>query len=76
MAKKRNYPQEYEKYHKKKKQKKRRAQRNKTRRKLLKSGRVRKYDKKDIHHKDRNTKNISSKNLRVTSRKYNRSRNS
>ena len=35
-----------------------------------------KYDKKDIHHKDRNTKNISSKNLRVTSRKYNRSRNS
>ena len=45
MAKKRNYKKEYEKYHKKKKQKKRRAQRNKSRRKLLKSGRVRKYDK-------------------------------
>ena len=61
---------------KKKKQKKRRANRNTARRKLLKTGKVRKYDKKDVHHKDRNTKNNSSKNLRVTSRKYNRSRNS
>jgi hypothetical protein len=74
--KKRNYRREYDTYHKKKKQKKRRAGRNASRRKLMKSGRVRKGDGKDVHHKDRNPQNRSSKNLKVTSKKYNRSKNS
>lgn len=56
-------------------QKKRRAQRNATRRKLEKSGRVRKGDGKDIDHKNHNTSDHSSKNLRVMSRSANRAKN-
>ncbi len=61
------------KYNSKPAQKKRRAQRNAARRKLTKSGRVRKGDGKDVDHKDRNTANNSSKNLRVVSKSKNRS---
>ncbi len=71
----RNYEEEYKRYHKRRKQKLRRAGRNKARRKLMKAGRVRKGDGKDVDHKDRNPRNNSSKNLRVQSRKRNRSRN-
>ena len=35
-------------------------------------GRVRKGDGKDIDHKDGNPRNNSRKNLRVTSKSYNR----
>jgi len=69
----RNYKSEYDNYHSKPKQKKRRAQRNAARNKMTKGGKVTKGDNKDVHHKDGNTKNNSSKNLKVTSKKKNRS---
>ena len=74
MAKARNYKKEYRDYHAKPKQKKRRAERNSSRAKMEKAGRVSKGDGKDIDHKDRNTANQSSKNLRVQTKKSNRSR--
>ena len=55
-------------------QKKRRAGRNAARRKMIKSGRVRVGDKKDIDHKNGNTLDNSAKNLRVMSRSKNRSK--
>ena len=54
-------------------QKKRRAQRNAARRKMTKAGKVRKGDGKDVDHKDRNTANNKRKNLRVVSKRKNRS---
>jgi hypothetical protein len=68
----RNYKEEYRKYQSSTKSKKDRASRNKVRRKLMAQGRVRKGDGKDIDHKDGNPRNNSRKNLRVTSRSYNR----
>ena len=69
----RNYKREYAKYHKKPKQKKRRAQRNTARRKMAKAGKVRKGDGRDVDHKNRNTADNRRKNLRVTSKRKNRS---
>ena len=69
----RNYRQEYDRYQGTAKQKKRRAARNTARNRALKSGKVRKGDGKDIHHRDGNPKNNSKKNLAVKSRKSNRS---
>ena len=60
-------------YNSKPAQKKRRVQRNAARRKMIKAGKVRKGDGKDVDHKDRNTANNSSKNLRVVSKSKNRS---
>jgi|TARA_Y100000310_G_scaffold339429_2_gene432046 hypothetical protein len=68
----RNYRKEYDSYHKDKKQKKRRAHRNAARRLMIASGAAKKGDGKDVHHQDRNPKNNSRKNLRVTTRKANR----
>ena len=56
-----------------KNKKKRRAQRNKARRQAIREGRVKKYSKKDVHHKDKNTANNKKSNLRILSRKKNRS---
>jgi hypothetical protein len=39
---------------------------------MEKRGAVRKGDGKDVHHKDRNPRNNSGKNLAVTSQKRNR----
>ena len=72
MAQTRNYKEEYRKYQSSTKSKKDRASRNKVRRKLMAQSRVRKGDGKDIDHKDGNPRNNSRKNLRVTSRSYNR----
>jgi len=72
MTRNRNYSREYGQYHGTDKQKKRRAQRNTARRKMTKLGRVRKGDKKDVHHKDRNTANNKRSNLTVASRRRNR----
>jgi hypothetical protein len=70
----RDYKKEYREYHSKPKQKKRRAGRNRARRIMEMLGRVKKGDGKDVDHKDRNPKNNSKNNLRVQSKKTNRSR--
>jgi|TARA_R100000152_G_C6665485_1_gene103212 hypothetical protein len=70
----RDYKREYEQYHSKPEQKKRRAGRNRARRIMTMLKRVKKGDGKDVHHKDGNPKNNSKKNLRVESKKTNRSR--
>lgn len=72
MGTKRNYKKEYSEYHSKADQKKNRAGRNKARRTALASGKVKKGDKKDVHHKDGNPRNNKSSNVKVVSRKKNR----
>lgn len=57
-----------------KKAKRDRAARNKARREAIREGRVHRGDGKEIHHIDSNPRNNSSSNLRVVSRKFNRSR--
>lgn len=61
------------KYNSKPEQVKRRAQRNAARAKMMKAGKVRKGDGKDVAHKDNNTANNSSSNLAVQSKAKNRS---
>ncbi len=63
------------KYNSSPEQKKRRAQRNAARRKMEKAGKVRKGDGKDVDHKNMNTANNSTSNLRVQSKSTNRARN-
>ena len=70
----RNYKAEYSNYHSTEKQKKRRAMRNKARRTFMKSGRIKKGDGKDVHHKDGNPMNNLLSNLRITTQSANRSR--
>ena len=70
----RDYKKEYREYHSKPEQKKRRAGRNRARRIMTMLKKVRKGDGKDVHHKDGNPENNSKKNLRVESKKTNRSR--
>lgn len=60
------------KYNAKPEQKKRRAMRNKTRRKLIREGRVRKGDGKDIDHKNHNPADMRASNLQVQSANVNR----
>lgn len=63
------------KYNSSEEQKKRRAQRNAARRKMEKTGAVRKGDGKEVDHKDKNTANNSRSNLRVRSKSANRADN-
>ena len=70
----RNYKEEYKEFHSKPDQKKRRAGRNAARRKMAATGKVKKGDGKDVHHKDGNALNNKRKNLRVESKSKNRSR--
>lgn len=74
-TKKRDYKEEYRRYHSKPEQRKRRSARNKARRKMVKLGLARKGDGKDVDHKDRNPMNNSRKNLRMQSKSKNRGRN-
>tara|TARA_R110002096_G_scaffold334009_1_gene527863 strand:+ start:78 stop:317 length:240 start_codon:yes stop_codon:yes gene_type:complete len=69
----RNYRKEYDDYHGTPAQKKRRAGRNKARRTLMSQGRVSKGDGKDVHHKDHNPRNNSSKNITAISSSKNKS---
>lgn len=73
-ARKRNYRKEYDDYHSKPGQRKRNDQRKKTRRLMEKNGRVRKFDGKDVDHKDNDTSNLTQGNLRVMSKSRNRSK--
>lgn len=70
--KKRRYDLEYARYHSKPAQKKRRAARNKARRKMVKAGKAKKGDGKDVHHKNSKSMSSSASNLAVVSRKKNR----
>ena len=54
-------------------QKKKRAARNAARRKMIKAGKAKKGDGKDVDHKNGNPHDNSKKNLRVTTKKANRS---
>lgn len=69
----RNYKKEYANYQGKPEQKKRRAKRNAARRKMIKSGKAKKGDGKDVDHKSGNPNNNSKSNLRVVSKRTNRS---
>lgn len=69
---KRNYKQEA-KYHASPEQKKKRASRNAARAKLMKSGKVKKGDGKDVDHRNGNPKDNKKSNLAVKSKSANRS---
>lgn len=70
---KRNYKQERAKNGSSVKEKARNAARKRARYALEKAGRVKKGDGKDVHHKDNNPKNNKKSNLKVVSKKKNRS---
>ena len=69
----RNYRKEYDNYHANPKQRERNAARLRARRLMVKKGKVKVFDKKDVHHKDNDPTNNDPKNLSVTTQKYNRS---
>ena len=69
----RNYRQEYDRYQGSATQKKARARRNAARNLMMKLGRVRKGDGKDVAHRDNNTKNKKRSNLSVQAPSKNRS---
>lgn len=69
----RNYRKEYDAYHSKPAQIKNRASRNAARRKLIKSGVVRKGDGKDVAHRNNNPRDNRRANLSVQSPSKNRS---
>lgn len=68
----RNYREEYRKYQSSTESKLDRASRNRARRRLMALGAVSKGDGKDIDHKNKNPRDNSMSNLRVTSKKLNR----
>jgi hypothetical protein len=68
----RNYREEYRKYQSSTKSKLDRASRNRARRRLMALGAVSKGDGKDIDHRNKNPRDNSMSNLRVTSKKLNR----
>ena len=61
------------KYNAKPAQKKRRAARNAARRKMIKAGKARKGDGKDVAHRNNNPKDNRSSNLKMQSKAKNRS---
>lgn len=69
----RDYKKEYKNYHSKPEQKKKRSSRNAARAKMVKAGKVRKGDGKDVDHKNGNPRDNSGGNLRVQSKSKNRS---
>jgi len=71
----RNYKNEYNAYHAKPVQKKRRAGRNAARRLMIKKVGKSTLVGKDVDHKDRNPNNNTRANLRIQSKRINRSRN-
>jgi hypothetical protein len=68
----RNYREEYRKYQSSTKSKLDRASRNRARRRLMALGAVSKGDGKDVDHRNKNPRDNSMSNLRVTSKKLNR----
>lgn len=72
MVAKRNYRKEYDTYHGKPSQRKARSSRNKARRKVAATGA--KVRGREVDHKNKNPNDNRRSNLRVVSRKTNRSR--
>tara|TARA_B100000900_G_scaffold253871_1_gene216304 strand:+ start:167 stop:391 length:225 start_codon:yes stop_codon:yes gene_type:complete len=70
----RDYKSEYQNYHSQPLQKKNRAKRNLARR-IMKRKLGNAINGRDIHHADGNPNNNSSSNLKVVSKRFNRSRN-
>ena len=70
----RDYAREYRRFQSSKKAKRDRASRNTARRRAEREGRVSKGDGKEIDHVDSNPRRNSPSNLRVVSRKTNRSK--
>ena len=68
----RNYREEYRKYQSSTKSKLERASRNRARRRLMALGAVSKGDGKDVDNRNKNPRDNSMSNLRVTSKKLNR----
>ena len=68
----RNYRKEYDNYHAQPEQRERNAARLRARRQMEKWGKVKKFDKKDVHHKDNNPLNNKEDNLAVTTQNWNR----
>ena len=71
----RNYRQEYDNYQGKPEQRKKRSNRNKARRLMIKKKGAAAVANRDVDHVNRNANDNSLNNLRITSRKQNRSRN-
>ena len=69
----RNYTKEYKLYQKQADQKKKRASRNQARRLMMKAGKVKKYDGKDVAHINGNPKDNRPKNLTAVRKSKNRS---
>lgn len=70
----RDYKREYQKFGSSRKAKRDRAARNTARRRALKEGQVHRGDNLEIDHRDSNPSHNNKSNLRVVSRKFNRSR--
>lgn len=74
MSKPRDYKKEYRDYHGKPEQRKRRSSRNKARRYAVKKGLARKGDGKEVDHKNYNANDNRPSNLRIVSKKANRTK--
>lgn len=70
----RDYKREYSQYHAKPEQKKRRAGRNAARRYAVREGMVKKGDGREVDHKNFDATNNSPSNLRIMSKRMNRSK--
>ena len=68
----RDYRKEYDNYHAQPEQRERNAARLRARRLMVKAGKVEKFDKMDVHHKDNNPLNNDKDNLAVTTQTWNR----
>ncbi len=69
----RNYRSEYDNYHSRPEQKKNRASRNAARAAMVKSGRAKKGDGKDVSHRNNDPLDNSPKNLSLQPKSKNRS---
>ena len=67
----RNYGSEYKRYQKQSTQKKNRASRNAARNLLIRQGKVKKGDGKDVAHRNGNPRDNRPKNLAVSSKRAN-----
>jgi hypothetical protein len=68
----RDYDKEYKDYHGKPEQIKRRASRNKARAYMIKNGKTRKGDSREVDHKNKNPLDNSPDNIRMRDKSANR----